>query len=315
MNALTVTCDFSRQSWANMGSVYTCSVKDLTVTTREVEVTEIEGEHFDEHDNSHVKKLNIQGQDCEYLPKGFEKFFPNLEGLRVAQSNLVSIQQSDLSVHPNLRNCDMFNNKLTVLDEDLFAKNPKLEYLYFGDNGIKSVGHDILASLQHLHTAVFQGNECIKENANSHDDMQALQKILNRECGAEIETTTRASDYEIITPPESNEYRDEYHEHSSNSDADYGFRNDTSEYKDEDEDEEIQGNGFNYTISDDLYNLAVPQNERFTTQAILALIALIAVTVCIAVLCVIKSRRNENARRSVVLPTSVEFKNNAPAKC
>lgn len=140
-----------------MGSVYTCSVSDLSISSRDTEVTEIYGSHIDGHDNGDVKKLNIHRENCKYIPKGFEKFFPNLEGLRVAQSGLISIQQSDLSVHPNLRNCDMFNNDLTVLEKDLFAKNPKLEYLYFGDNRIESVGHDILAPLHNLHTAVFQG--------------------------------------------------------------------------------------------------------------------------------------------------------------
>lgn len=74
---------------------------------------------------------NIQEQTCEFLPRGFEKFFPNLEGLRVATCGLVSLAHWDLRVFPKLRNCEMFHNYLMMLESDFFKYNPQLEYLTF----------------------------------------------------------------------------------------------------------------------------------------------------------------------------------------
>lgn len=155
-----------------------------------------------------------------------------------------------------------------------------------------------------------------------------MQKILNRECGweVELETTTRDSEYETSTPQDSDEYPDSNGEHGRWINYDdyesipdleldeYGLRNDTSE----DDDEYIQGNGYgdNDTISrDDFYDVIQPRHVEIITPAILALIALIAVTLCIAVLCVIKTRRSRNAKRNVVHATSVGFKTGAPVNC
>lgn len=187
--SLDINCDFYDDEWAILGNVYTCSVKNLITTNPNENVTNIIGTHDKGKTNEHVKKLNIQKQTCEFIPRGFEKFFPNLEGLRVAQSELTSLSQSDLSVFPKLRNCDMFNNFLSLLEENLFAKNPHLEYLYFGDNRIRGVGYNILKPLSKLKKAIFQGNFCVNKNADSMSEVGALQKKLNDECtGHEYES-------------------------------------------------------------------------------------------------------------------------------
>lgn len=92
LNCLEINCNFQIVEWENMGLVYTCSVMNLTVTTPNENVTAIIGVHTTGESNNDVKKLNINRQTCEFLPQGFEKFFPNLEGIRVAQSGLVSLK-------------------------------------------------------------------------------------------------------------------------------------------------------------------------------------------------------------------------------
>lgn len=91
-DCLEINCNFQIVEWENMGLVYTCSVMNLTVTIPNENVTAIVGEHTIGESNNDVKKLNINRQTCEFLPQGFEKFFPNLEGLRIAQSGLVSLK-------------------------------------------------------------------------------------------------------------------------------------------------------------------------------------------------------------------------------
>lgn len=76
----------------------------------------------------------------------------------------------------------MFNNYLDVLEPDLFAKNPNLDYLYFGDNRIKLVGYDLLVPLKKLKKAIFQGNYCIRINAETAKDVERIQNFLNTRC-------------------------------------------------------------------------------------------------------------------------------------
>lgn len=91
-DCLEINCEFKTVEWENMGLVYTCSVLNLTVTAPNENVTAVVGEHATGGSNMDVKKLNINRQTCEFLPQGFEKFFPNLEGIRVAQSRLVALK-------------------------------------------------------------------------------------------------------------------------------------------------------------------------------------------------------------------------------
>lgn len=182
-NTLTIKCVFGYEYWENLGRVYTCSVEDLSYSQSDSErVTDVVGVHDAGHSNNDVVKLNIRDQFCEIVPKGFEKFFPKLEGLRIASSDLVSLRQSDISVFPKLRNCDIYNNKLTKLYANLFEKNPNLEYLYFGFNSIKEVGTDILKPLKQLKTANFRDNNCISKIAENRHEIDQLQERLNDDC-------------------------------------------------------------------------------------------------------------------------------------
>lgn len=182
-SCIDIKYEFTYTTWENLGRVYTCSVLNLNVESDDETVTSANGNHLDElHNNNDVTKLNIQNQRCNYLPKGLEKLFPNLEGLRIASSGLKILRQSDISVFLNLRNCDVFNNLLTTLDADLFARNPKLEYLYFGSNRIEQVGSNILNPLKSLKKVNFDDNACIRFVAETSNDLPKLKLLLEKDC-------------------------------------------------------------------------------------------------------------------------------------
>lgn len=178
---MDVKCDFFYRTWENLDRVYTCSVKDLRVTIPHEVVTGVKGIHDYGKKNSDVEKLNIENEVCFYLPSGFENFFPNLKGLRISTSSLMVLRQSDLMSFPKLLNCDIHKNLLTTLDADLFEKNSKLEYLYFGRNYIKEVGRDVLSPLTKIKKANFEANDCINTVALS-EDISTLQNELNIKC-------------------------------------------------------------------------------------------------------------------------------------
>lgn len=194
VRSLEINCNFHVKYWENMGHVYTCSVENLSTTSPNENVTDVLGDHLTGKSNKDVLKLNIDDQLCNFLPHGFEKFFPNLEGLRVANSLLVELRQSDIRVFPHLRNCDIFNYIVELLEKNLFTKNPNLEYLYFGDNRIAYVGFNILKPLKKIHKAVFQGNSCIRSNADSALEIAKLQLALNEMCSTFPDKDSRKID-------------------------------------------------------------------------------------------------------------------------
>jgi len=182
-SSVEITCDFGYPyEWEKIGNIYTCTVMNLSVSAPNEKVTKILGIHIDGKNDVDVKKLNIDNQHCEYIPQGFQMFFPNLEGLRVVKSHLVSLTSFDLRPFPNLRSCDMFYNQLVTLDSDLFVNNQELEYLYFGDNQLKKIGYNILRPLKKLSKAIFQHNVCIHLNAENRGEVDALQTKINRVC-------------------------------------------------------------------------------------------------------------------------------------
>lgn len=181
---IDVICDFGYPyEWENIGNVYTCTVQNLTVTIANENVTNIVGTHEKGKTHLDVFKLNIpKPNKVSFIPKGFEKFFPNLTGLRVAQTGLVSLTHGDLKSFPKLRNCDMFNNMLRTLSSNLFQSTPDVDYLYFGDNRLGEIGYDIFKTIPKLKKAVFQGNNCIRSNANIKTEVPTLQEEMNKKC-------------------------------------------------------------------------------------------------------------------------------------
>lgn len=186
-HAIDVFCEFGYPyEWENIGNVYTCTVKNMTIMIPNENVTNIIGTHEKGKTNLDVRKLNIANPNrCLFIPAGFEKFFPNLTGLRVAQADLVSLTHDDLKWFPKLRNVDMFNNDLRTLSSDLFESTPKVDYLYFGDNMISEIGYDIFKPLKNLRKAVFQGNSCIHLNANIKTEIPSFQEKINKNCAKE----------------------------------------------------------------------------------------------------------------------------------
>jgi hypothetical protein len=221
-SAIDVFCEFGfPYEWENIGNVYACTVKNLTVTVLNENVTNIIGTHEKGKTNSDVHKLNIASSNtCEFLPRGFEKFFPALTGLRIAQAGLVSLTKHDISVFPKLRNCDMFNNRLTILGSDLFEGTPQLDYLYFGDNQLEEIGYDILKPLKNLRKAVFQGNRCIGKNANQRSEIASLQERMNEHCASSVDKEFREKEEENREKEEENrELKD--HLNAKNDESDF----------------------------------------------------------------------------------------------
>lgn len=162
-------------------NLYTCNSFFLNIQalSRVISVT---GTHDEGKSNLDVKRLQITNKNVFYIPKGIEKFFPNLEMIFIYHAGLKEISSADLSPFPNLINVDFYFNEIENLPADLFSKNAKIEYIDFGQNKFSKVRKDLLKPLTNLKRAGFQKNVCINAFAQFSAGILALQNELNKLC-------------------------------------------------------------------------------------------------------------------------------------
>lgn len=187
-DALTLQCDYNIIA----NNSYECQSKNVNIKY-ETAITSITGDHQCGKSRSDVDFLHIIKQPCYFLPTGIENFFPNLKRLRLQDTGLMLLRQTDLKPLKNLAILDLPGNSLQVLDSNLFASNPNLEYIYLGYNIIKLVGLGILDPLDSTRVRVyFNKNVCIDAAGNVETLKRELELKCQPECQARCQPTKPA---------------------------------------------------------------------------------------------------------------------------
>lgn len=120
----------------------------------------------------------------ERIPKGIEKFFPHLIGLRWSNGFLTTVTAEDLQPFPDLQIFYVYNNKIVSIDGDLFKNNPKLNVIYFHGNLLENIGSGLLDGLDNLVQAFFNMNSCIDMEATSPSMIEQLKLGLRILCSS-----------------------------------------------------------------------------------------------------------------------------------
>jgi len=176
---ITLQCGFKTETYDYIGKIYQCEPSDFVVTSRNDEIHEVVGTHLSDYEVSDVRGLFVNEETCNYLPVGLNKFFKELEVLRIHNSELLELRKVDLQSMPKLKWLQMFKNKLEILGKNLFAKNPLLVYIDFDCNNLKHIDADILSSLASLQSAEFKHNQCIDRDSSDADE---LRKVFIQSC-------------------------------------------------------------------------------------------------------------------------------------
>lgn len=183
-------CDFATEYWPyKAGKI--CETASLDIAHPNQVVTSINGQHGSFYHNQKVEKLHINSRGLQFMPKGIDKFFPDLEAIWIENSELKTIDQEDLKSFGNLKEVYMVNNKIEKLDSDLFQFNPELRAVQFNANKIKTIGRNILTPLTKLDQADFTNNECINKSAYEKKDFPELLAEMESKCAP---PTTEPSD-------------------------------------------------------------------------------------------------------------------------
>lgn len=168
------SCDVEYQI---IGSVCRCKVMGYNSEVRET-ISDIDG--LPEHSN--VEMLLIDDQKMKLLPSNLNISFPNLKGLIIDSSTLISITREDLKQFPNLKFVMIGNNNIELLNDNLFEDNEAIEWLAFINNFTKRIGSDILNPLKNLKFANFQRNTCVNFKANEASEIDRLKILIRQNC-------------------------------------------------------------------------------------------------------------------------------------
>jgi hypothetical protein len=150
-----------------LDNTYTCEVSgSYSITRKGDQVTSIVGAHMPGKSNDDVLMFKADAARFEYFPRGLEKFFKNLQSIFINYSRLREIRQIDLRPFTKLRHIDLYDNKIEVLEQDLFKYNRELEEIWMSNNNIKVVDMTAFDGLRKLKALYFGGNICVGESAD-----------------------------------------------------------------------------------------------------------------------------------------------------
>jgi len=145
---------------------YSCTINNLKITTRNVQITDILKIPIIFTDLN-IQWLQLESSIVNYLPHGFDKFFGDIQILNIGNVELLELKQEDLIQFPNLKYLWAHNNKLFKLGHDIFDFNLNLEYFDFSGNQLKFVDYRLLKRTGDRPTDVemfcysFENNICI----------------------------------------------------------------------------------------------------------------------------------------------------------
>jgi len=177
-------CLYSNSSWGVLGSTYYCLVQNsLNITTLDAaQVDSITGTHLTGFNNSNVEVFQIYSGQIHYFPRGLTNFFKNLKAIHISNTGLKEIHQHDLKDFPKLTHLYLYYSNLEIVEENLFEFNPNLEYIDLWPNKITHIDPNVFDKLTKLKILYFVSNTCININANNVTEVQNLITVARSQC-------------------------------------------------------------------------------------------------------------------------------------
>lgn len=112
-----------------------------------------------------------------------EHVFPNLLGISIYSCELKEIHQGNLKPFAQLESLHLSNNKISVLEHDLFKFNPKLVRIRVNGNQISHVESSVFIDLKNLKSLNFINNLCFSDEADKNRlDVLNLELSIQLSC-------------------------------------------------------------------------------------------------------------------------------------
>jgi len=90
----------------------------------------------------------VFGKTVNYIPKGLDKLFANLTGMRFELTKLKHVTKENLAPFPQLLMFASVSNQVQFIGKDLFVNNPNLKYVSFRANKITYIDPAVFDNLR-----------------------------------------------------------------------------------------------------------------------------------------------------------------------
>lgn len=137
--------------------------------------------------DNEIEALDLRGAKLKFMPDGIKKKIPKLKAFRIMSSGLTYVDSENMKQFGmDLMYMSLKDNKITVLDADLFQYNLNLKFIKLDNNPLKFIGHDFFTNLHYLkqiHSVAMTGCECMSQTLYGSEG-QKLEKFiwLNEKC-------------------------------------------------------------------------------------------------------------------------------------
>ncbi|KAG5668293.1 hypothetical protein PVAND_016240 [Polypedilum vanderplanki] len=246
--SFVLQCDF-----VLIGNLYMC-ISTLRESITDNTVTNITGNHAPGKNNNDVNMIFIADQNfLDNFPRGISNFFPNLNFFTLDRSAISILYGDEIDEFPLIETFSVQKSALKKIHNGLFEKTPNIKFIYFDNNQIEEVGHDLFTPLNisQLNKVDFNGNNCIDAHANNTASILTLIEELRTHCVLnEAISTTIATEPTI---PEQCEVE-------NIKDAICDLQNDVERLRIKIEHNEIDIYGLNY--NNQLLNLRIQNHEK-----------------------------------------------------
>jgi len=162
-NALSINCEYSKEYGLitiHEQDQIICDVKNANITEPNVHVTQALVNHAGGNDK--IRGWKVFSQTMNFIPSGMDNVFTNLKCLWFEKCDLLRVFQSDFRPFTELRGLHLrSNDRLSVLERDLFKHNKKLYYLNLYNNGFLHIDPNTFGCLSCLTSIEFSASTCI----------------------------------------------------------------------------------------------------------------------------------------------------------
>jgi Leucine rich repeat len=180
VDAINLNCHFRNYAWTFITpGGKECQVMNFTITSNNETISSINGQN---HSMPNIKTLSFDAQIVNFLPKGIDKLFPELEGLEIRNSSLKSISKNELQGFRKLKVLHLPYNQLESLNSDLFSNNQELLWIGLRNNKLEVIGEHLLTPLKQLKAADFEKNVCIDKSTAFPKEMADLKAEIKKKC-------------------------------------------------------------------------------------------------------------------------------------
>jgi hypothetical protein len=182
--AVVIECEFKTEYWHVVGIFYSCNLSvDPSITSPGVTVTSATGNHEFLKIHADVQGFRSDDKTINFMPRGLNDVFPNLIGIAFNVAGMKEIHQSDLKQFPRLRFFSLWNNAITVVEQDLFKFNPELEYVHLNGNKITQIHPTVFDHLSKLVMLSLEPSMCVDASAYGQS---AVENVIStvKHCAA-----------------------------------------------------------------------------------------------------------------------------------